>query len=100
MFAPIIVWPGYEDMVTDEMKVGIKSSRLARMSEPSISTATDYECMVYLHTATLAGRPSDRWIRIYQYLFSQAYHEKAKRIGGCVDALDDAEKRDLDKLRD
>jgi len=97
LFAPIIVWPGYEDMVTDEMRDKIKFSRL---SEPFTKTATDYECMVYLHTASLAGRPSDRWCGIYEHLFSQSYSEQAKKIGIYSDELNDVEKRELVRLRD
>jgi hypothetical protein len=84
-------------MVTEEMKDRIKFSRL---SDPLTRTATDYECMVYLHTASLAGKPSDRWCRIYEHLFSQYYSEQAKRIGIANNLLDDAEKRELARLRD
>jgi hypothetical protein len=87
-------------MVTDEMKAGIKFSRMARMSELSVRAATDYECMVYLHTATLAGRPSERWCRIYEHLFSQAYPDQAKKIGLYRDGLDEMDTRELDKLRE
>jgi hypothetical protein len=84
-------------MVTEEMKYRTQSSRL---SEPSAKTASDYECMVYLHTATLAGRPNDRWCRIYEYLFSQAHPEQAKKIGVYSNGLNDMEKRELVRLRD
>jgi hypothetical protein len=84
-------------MVTEEMKDKIKFSRL---SEPLMKTATDYECMVYLHTATLAAMPNDRWCRIYEHLFSQAYPEQAKKIGISSDGLNDMDKRELMRLRD
>ena len=93
----MIVWPGYEDMVTEEMKDRIKFSRL---TEPLGKTATDYECMVYLHTATLAGKPSERWCRVYEHLFSQAYPDQAKKIGLYRNGLDEVDRRELDKLRD
>lgn len=97
LFAPIIVWPGCEDLVTDEMKERL---RISRLSEPLAKTATDYECMVYLHTASLAAMPSDRWCRIYEHLFSQAYPEQAKKIGVYRNGLNDVEKRELMRLRD
>lgn len=84
------MWPGYEDLVTDEMKGKI---RISRLTEPFTKTATDYECMVYLHTASLAAMPSERWCRVYEYLFSQAYVEQAKKFGVYRDELDDGEKR-------
>ena len=39
LFAPIIAWPGYEDLVTDEMKRRI---RISRLTEPFTKIATDY----------------------------------------------------------
>lgn len=90
------MWPGYEDLVTDEMKTRIRLTRLAR---PPAATASDYECMVYLHTATLACMPNEMWSRIYEFLFSQAYPEQAKKIGVYKDELRDGEKRELTRLR-
>jgi hypothetical protein len=84
-------------MVTDEMKDRIKSSRL---TEPLGKTATDYECMVYLHTASLAAKPTDRWCKIYEHLFSRAYPEQAKKLGVYDGELDPSEERELDGLRD
>jgi hypothetical protein len=91
------VWPGYEDLVTDEMKNKV---RISRLNGPLTKTATDYECMVYLHTASLAAMPNDRWCRIYEYLFSQAYPDQAKKIGVYSNELNDVEKRELVRLRD
>ena len=90
------MWPGYEDLVTEEMKHRI---RISRLSEPFTNTATDYECMVYLHTASLAAMPSERTCRIYEYLFSQAYPEQAKKIGVYRNELNDPEKRELVRLK-
>lgn len=69
LFAPIIVYQGMEDMVTEEMKNRIELERLANPDE----MATDYEAMVYLHTASLATPFSETWYHIYSYLFSK-YH--------------------------
>ena len=61
MFAPIIVFKGYEDMVTEEMKTRIMAERLKNNDD----TATDYEAMIYLHTASLAVPLSEDWYNIY-----------------------------------
>jgi len=90
------VWPGYEDLVTDEMKSRI---RLTRFAQHPAATASDYECMVYLHTATLARMPNEMWGRIYEFLFSQAYSEQAKKIGIYRNELEDTKKRELTGLR-
>lgn len=90
------MWPGYEDLVTDEMKTRI---RMARLRQPLATTATDYECMVYLHTATLAHIPNERWCRVYEFLFSRAYPEQAGKIRVYRTELNEVEKRELGELK-
>lgn len=95
MFAPIVVFKGYEDMVTEEMKTRIMAERLKNNDD----TATDYEAMVYLHTASLAVPLSEDWYNVYTYLFSKYYPEKAKRIGVYKKSLTKAEERELEDLK-
>ena len=96
MFAPIVVFRGFEDLVTEEMKTKITIKRLA---DPLSDTATDYEAMIYLHTASLAVPFSKDWYNIYTYLFSKHYPEQAKRIGVHRDKLTELEKKKLEDLK-
>jgi len=96
MFAPIVVFRGFEDLVTEEMKARITVERLA---DPFSNTATDYEAMVYLHTASLAVPFSEDWRNIYMYLFSKYYPTHAERIGVYKDKLTEQEKRKLKDLK-
>ncbi|MHA1621593.1 MAG: hypothetical protein ACTSVO_05565 [Candidatus Heimdallarchaeaceae archaeon] len=95
MFAPIVVWKGYEDMVTEEMKIRIRLERLLTSEE----TATDHEAMVYLHTASLAVPFSREWYDIYTFLFSKYYPEQAKRIDVYREQINEMEQRELSKLK-
>jgi len=96
MFAPIVVFKGYEDLVTEDMKTRIT---LERMADPFSDTATDYEAMVYLHTASLAVPFSKEWYDIYTYLFSEYYPEEAKKIGVYRENLTEPERRKLMDLK-
>jgi hypothetical protein len=97
VLAPIIAYTGWEDVVTDDMKTKIQMERLAN---PLIETATDYEAMVYLHTASLATPLSMEMTNIYSYLFSKYHGEQAKRIGVYADKITDTEQRELSKLKE
>ena len=96
MFAPIVVFTGCEDFVTEEMKARIHIERLLTPFEKS---ATDYEAMVYLFTASLAVPFSERWYNIYTFLFSKYYPEQAKRIGVYRENISESEKRELSRLK-
>jgi len=96
MFAPIVAFTGYEDCVTDEMKTRIQIERLAT---PFDEKATDYEAMVYLHTASLAVPFSREWYNIYTYLFSKYHPEQARTIGVYREQITDIEKRELTNLK-
>jgi hypothetical protein len=97
VFAPIIVYTGWEDVVTDEMKNRIQIERLAN---PLKETATDYEAMVYLHTASLATPLSREMTSIYSYLFSKYHTKQAKEIGVYMDKITEIEERELTQLKD
>jgi hypothetical protein len=96
VFAPIIAYTGWEDVVTDEMKNRIQIERLAN---PLMETATDYEAMVYLHTASLATPLSREMTNIYSYLFSKYRTKQAKEIGVYIDKISETEQRELTKLK-
>jgi hypothetical protein len=96
VFAPIIAYTGWEDAVTDEMKNRIQMERLAN---PLIETATDYEAMIYLHTASLATPLSTEMTNIYSYLFSKYHSEQAKGIGVYAEKITEQEQRELLRLK-
>jgi hypothetical protein len=96
LFAPIIAYTGWEDVVTDEMKNRIQIERLAN---PLMETATDYEAMVYLHTASLATPLSREMTNVYSYLFSKYHTKQAMEIGVYVDKISETEERELSQLK-
>lgn len=96
VFAPIIAYIGWEDIVTDDMKNRIQMERLAN---PLMETATDYEAMVYLHTASLATPLSTEMTNVYSYLFSKYYAKQAKGIGVYTERISELEQRELLRLK-
>ncbi|MCW4002651.1 MAG: hypothetical protein NWE95_01890 [Candidatus Bathyarchaeota archaeon] len=96
IFAPIVVFQGMEDMVTDYMKTKIE---IERLSTPLAETATDYEAMIYLHTASLSVPFSERWYHIYSYLFSKYHPEQAKTIGVYSEQISEQEQHALSRLK-
>ena len=92
---PIIVWPGYEDQITDDQKGKVRTEKLVQVMEAKgkpITEATDYEAMLYkdlssngfslgvIMTSTLANPPAREWYNIYAYLFRKFYPEQSKEI--------------------
>jgi len=96
VFAPIIAYTGWEDVVTDDMKNRIQIERLAN---PLMETATDYEAMIYLHTASLATPLSHEMQNIYSFLFTKYHSEQAKGIGVYTEKISETEQRELAKLK-
>jgi hypothetical protein len=96
LFAPIIAYPGWEDAVTDDMQFRIQMERFAT---PPSETATDYEAMVYLHTASLGTPLSREMTNVYSYLFSKYHTEQAKGIGVYMDKITETEERELSRLK-
>ena len=94
-FAPIIAHKGWEDMVTEDMKL---KAQIERLANPSKDLATDYEAMIYLHTASLAT-PLGDLESVYSYLFSKYYPNQAREIGVYKDKINDREERELTKLK-
>jgi len=95
-FAPIIAYKGWEDIITEDMKTRIQIERLAN---PSSDTATDYEAMIYLHTASLATPLSREMQNIYSFLFSKYHSEQAKEIGVYAEKITEQEQRELSRLK-
>jgi len=78
--APIITWPGMENLVTEEHRNNIIASRMAAAIE-NREEATDWEAMIYLHTASLATPLDHDHAQIYFYLFSKLLPQHAEKIG-------------------
>jgi hypothetical protein len=95
MFAPIVVFRGCEDFVSEDMRRRIQLERLTNFEEIS----TDYEAMVYLYTASLAVPFSQEWYNIYTFLFSKYYPEKAKEIGVYKEQITEREQKMLLDLK-
>lgn len=95
MFAPIVVYKGCEDLVTENMKTRIHIERLITSEE----AATDYEAMIYLHTASLVAPFSEDWYHIYSLLFSKYHPEQAKTIDVYREQLSEMERRELTQLK-
>jgi len=95
MFAPIVVFTGCEELVTEKMKTRIHLERLLNSDD----SATDYEAMVYLHTASLAVPFTEGWYHIYSFLFSKYHSEPAKGIGVYRDQITEVEQRELSNLK-
>lgn len=96
LFAPIVVFDGFEDIVTEKIILRIMKERLSDLLS---ETATDYEAMIYLHTASLAASLPEEWRNIYAYLFSKYHPKEAERIGVYRDKLTEVEKRKLEDLK-
>ena len=96
LFAPIIVFDGFEGVVTEKMVMRVMVERLKDILS---ETATDYEAMVYLHTASLAAPLAEEWRNVYEYLFSKYYPEEARKTGVYKDMLTETESRKLIELK-
>jgi hypothetical protein len=79
--APVITWPGYEDAVAD-LKGNVNLYRLASAKDIQEKMASDYEAMLYIHTATFVNPIGEPFLSIYFDLFRK-YHgdEIADSIG-------------------
>ncbi len=71
--APIVTMPQYEDLITSEMKEKTTIYRLVGAKEIDQERCTDYEAMLYLHTASLMNPFSHSWYKIYMHTFSKFY---------------------------
>jgi len=98
--APIVVWPGYWDLVKDEWKVKAVMYRLLKLMRGDWSEkATDYEAMIYLSTASLSAPLGNEWGRIFCWLFRKFYPDAAEQFG-MKDELHDYERQELERLKE
>lgn len=95
VFFLIVVFTGYEDLVIEKMKTRIHLERLLNSED----SATDYEAMVYLHTASLAMPLSREWYNIYTFLFSNYHSKQAKAIGVHREQITELEQREFTRLK-
>jgi len=72
--APVITAPGYENRITSNINENIHMYRLLEAKDICNKLATDYEAMLYIHTASFFQPLSHRWYKIYLHTFSQ-YHD-------------------------
>ena len=96
LFAPIIVFNGFEDIVTEKTATRVMAERVKDLLS---ETATDYEAMIYLHTASLAAPLAKEWRNVYEYLFSKYHPDEARRMGVYRNELSELERRKLEDLK-
>jgi hypothetical protein len=93
--APFIVWPGYEDTITPDMK---QRATLARLANPRNEQCSDYEAALYLMTASQVAPFDHTWYKIYATVFSRCFPEQAAMIFG--DHMEQLESYEEAQLRD
>lgn len=76
--APIITWPGFEDVVPEWMKKQAIVERMIQHMQGNYDEGTDIEALIYLHTASLARPFNEEWGRIYMHLFKKYAWDKVK----------------------
>jgi len=93
--APIIV-----DMRWPEIPDGLKETCRKKMMERTIDDgmSTEYEVMVYLHTASLVIPFNQIWYDIYTYLFNKYHSDIIPEVIGKTE-IDNQEKEELIKIR-
>ena len=96
--APIITIPGYRD-ITKNMTERVHIYRLLETNEIKNKMATDYEVMLYIHTASFTGPFSHSWFKIYLNTFSKYYEVKLLLEDNLLEDLDDNEIEQLQDLK-
>jgi len=86
---------------------GIVEDIRKEVQNPKRKTASDVEVIAYLSSASLAGPPSEEWIRIYLYMTRNYLKSKGwKKFDGSMKFLDEYktlredDKRELKRLRE
>lgn len=91
LFAPTIVWPGYEDDFKGH-KMQVLQARLEKMARGDLSErATDLEVALYCSSASMIAPPDKVQHDVALYAFGKAYGEKrAKAVLGeaAIEKLD------------
>ena len=99
VFAPLIVDPRWSE-VNENLVLKAKAIRMLETHmciEKEI--ATEFDALIYLHTASMCVPFSDTWFRIYVYLFQKYFPKHAEKLNSRIDKLSDYEKYELKKLR-
>jgi len=103
---PIMVWPGYEDMIMpDNIKGDISIERLLNVVTHD-KMASEVETMWYISTASLAQPPNRDWTEIYMWLCRRWMLKQEKEEKNLPDFLqrpielaEYTQKPDLERLR-
>lgn len=94
--APIIVDKRWCE-IPQQMKDRVRLERLAKIVDDEMST--DYEAMVFLHTASLAQPFNQTWFNIYTYLFNQFHGDIVPKPNIGATELNEMEKAELVNLK-
>lgn len=78
--APIITAPRYENTITYDMRSKTIQYRLVEINNIDENKSTDYEAMLYLHTASFENPLSHSWYKLYVHTFSK-YHNIKQILG-------------------
>lgn len=99
--APLIGHPGWMHLLKSEhfIKTAIEHRIKEAMNCVKEEVATEYEALLYLHTASLAAPFSTEWYRIFFHLFDKFYGHLAPQDLKFNGKLSDDEERSLLDLR-
>ena len=103
--APYITWPHHEDYVTPEMMQIAEIERFKNITEiMEKKEATNYEVVIYLHTASLINPLPHNFAKIYFHCFAKYYDIKKifeeESSLKYYKTLDENEMHDLHRFRE
>lgn len=97
--APIIVFQGYEDFVSYELKSRVNIHRLLESKDILEEMATDYELLIYLTTISYETMLPHTWYKIYLNMFSKYYKIPIQFENKIVEKIFDNEYEILKRLK-
>jgi hypothetical protein len=72
--APYITWPNYEDYITPDMKMRAELDRMKNITKiMETKESTDYEVVIYLHTASFIHPLPRVFVKMYFHCFAKYY---------------------------
>ena len=99
ILSPIVVDPRWTD-IPENLKFKAFMYRLLEAPEcVETEMATEFDALVYLHTASLSVPFGRVWFNIYAYLFRKFFPKHAEKIGLPEIQLNQLEQEELKKLR-
>jgi len=99
LLAPVVVDKRWNE-ISENLKILAKGHRMMQsMNCVTARLATEFDALVYLHTASLCVPFNTTWYNIYTYLFRKYFPMHAEVVGIDTDSLNDYEKYQLDQLR-